>query len=179
MILGRFVNLFGDFSPLCGVVRAPKPNKTPITWRCGSILQNEGKTAVLPVNPLWRPWVVFLGLTNFWLTQTNDRHYNQPTHSCKNRRVVIIFRVELDFWYAFFQIKRWGKVKVVLNEWISVYLTLEYKDYGGSVTDKRTDACSWPSCNYTQILAYKKRQKHEKNFCSPPKIFYLFFYATL
>ena len=38
-----------------GVAHAPKPDKTPITlWR-GSILQNPGNTAVLPVLPPMAP----------------------------------------------------------------------------------------------------------------------------
>ena len=32
----------------------------------------------------------------------------------------------------------------------------------GTSTDKRTDACSRPLCYTLKLLAYKKRQKHEK-----------------
>ena len=42
-----------------------------------------------------------------------------------------------------------------------------------NTTEKRTDACSQPLCIYTQILAYKNRQKHEKKI--PQKNIFLVF----
>ena len=58
-------------------------------------------------------------------------------------------------------------------------LMLSKTDKNPEPTDKRTDGCSWPLCIYTQILVYKKRQKHERKKIPPKKDFLLpLFYPT-